>query len=98
MGLDYVSVLKQNYKIIIINRAAFINLNNWFSKTWTILWNNNTTYYDRCLTVPDEASITKCMLSCQCTIWDRIEMYCIHHVIKFCRFEAGQSTPVFSII
>jgi hypothetical protein len=22
------------------------------------------------------------MLSCQCTIWDRIEMYCIHHVIK----------------
>jgi hypothetical protein len=37
MGLDYVSVLKQNYKIIIINRAAFINLNNRFSKTWTIL-------------------------------------------------------------
>jgi len=28
MGLDYISVLKQNYKIIIINRAAFINLNN----------------------------------------------------------------------
>ena len=23
----------------IINRAPFINLNNWFSKTWTILWN-----------------------------------------------------------
>ena len=31
------------------------------------------------------------MLSCQCTIWDRIEMYCIHHVIKFCQFEPGQS-------
>jgi len=41
MGLDYVSVLKQNYKIIIINRAAFINLNCSHNKTLLKLSDGN---------------------------------------------------------